>query len=668
MDLKDIKGVGDKIETKLNELGIFSIDDLMNFLPSHYIDLSSYDDINNVEIGEYALLRVTVTSIGSLSKTRKNLNYFKVIGESGNQKIELVWFNQPYLYSKLELGAEYTVWGKLTLNKFNGYEMINANFENSTEIKKLHGIVPIYRLKGIISQTIFSKIVKNALQFYKRESVIRREFELKYELMNINRIYYDIHCPDKIKDAIIAQDRLAIDDCVDRITAFRYLKDINSRSKMAKFMLDKNVIDDFIRELPFVLSDSQIKSVDEVISDMRSEHNMNRILLGDVGSGKTIVAFITMYYAVKCGYQCALMVPTEILSVQHYNNAKMLFDKFGINVKLLNASMTKREKAEIINEVNNGKIHIVIGTHSLLNEDIVFEKLGYVVIDELHKFGVRQKGVLEDKMKNIDSLVMSATPIPRSVALIYYGDLSISKLDKRYGVDNIKTYLFSDNKLSGMYDYIKKNVDNGKQCYIVCPLVEDDDGNEMFSAKDLYKELSEGVFSKYRLGLIYGKMKDVEKSIIMREFRDGKIDILVATTVIEVGIDVKNANQMVIFNASRFGLASLHQLRGRIGRDGAKAECFLHYRQGSNNDRLKIMCNCSDGYDIAEYDLDTRGCGDYLGTNQSGGSKYTFTINKRVISLSRTIADEIMNKYSISEMINPRIESLVSEMSHLTIN
>ena len=668
MTLEDVKGVGAKTREKLNSLGIYEVSDLVNYLPSHYIDLSSSDHIKDVEIGSYALLKVVITCVGAIVRKKKNIQFFKATGVSDDEKIDFIWFNQTYYHEKLIVGDEFVIWGKLERSTYGGYEMINPNFERADDVKKLKGILPIYRTKGYIPQTTFHNIIKNAISNYEVDSFVDGLTERKFHLPSIQQVFKNIHTPNNMTEAVIAQDRLAIEDCIDKILAFKKLKASNEHIKHTKFMLDTDIIEDIIAKLPFELSMSQATAIEEILRDLTSNEHMNRILLGDVGSGKTIVAFVTMFYAVKCGLQCAMMAPTEILSCQHYNGAVDLFSRLGIRVELLNSSTKSAKRKDIISRLLNHEIDILIGTHSLLNDNIEFANLGYVVIDELHKFGVKQKGKLEDKMQEIDSLVMSATPIPRSVALMYYGDLSMSKLDKRYGTDTIKTYLLGDNKLNGMYNYILNNVKKGKQAYIVCPLVEDDEGNETYSAKQLHKELTTGIFSSIRVGLLYGKMKEDDKTRIMESFRDGKIDVLIATTVIEVGIDVKNANMMLIMNANRFGLATLHQLRGRIGRDGNTAECFLHSGNNASQDRLNIMKDFNDGYDIAEADLDKRGCGDYLGTSQSGGNKFTFMINKRIISLSKTIVDELLTKKSINEFSSERLDRLIAELTNITIN
>lgn len=669
MELTDIKGVGAKTLEKLNELGIGSMQELLDYLPSHYIDFTKYDDVRNIEEGKYSFLRIRVNKVGSLRIAKRNLKFFKAEGSIEDLvRVELVWFNQPYMRTRLENGEVYAMWGKISRTDKGIFEMINPNFELESEAKKLTGIMPIYRTKGLISQSTFHSIEKCAAERFNVDNIMKKETEKKFSLMSFDDVYKKIHSPSTLKDAIFAEDRLAVNNCVERILAFKLIRELASSDKVNKFSKDISVIEKVISSLPFKLSHTQEKAVMDIIGDMKSKDHMNRILLGDVGTGKTIVAFVTMYYAVMNGYQCSMMAPTEILSFQHYRSAVEILAPFGIRLALLNASMPKKEREEIITKVNNGNIDILIGTHSLLSENVAFSNLGYVVIDELHKFGVRQKGKLEDKMKEIDSLVMSATPIPRSVALIYYGDLDVSKLEKRYSSDNIKTYIVRDEKMSGMYAHIAKGVSEGKQAYIVCPLVEDDEGNETYSAKELYTYLRDEVYKNFNVGLVYGKMKEEEKSRVMNAFRDGEIDILVATTVIEVGIDVKNASLMLIMNANRFGLATLHQLRGRIGRDGSASECFLHVSGDAPVERLNVMKNSSDGFEIAEYDLDKRGCGDYLGVSQSGGSKYTFIINKKVIALSKAIVEDMYATYEQVELRNERIAYLADSMINITAN
>ncbi len=669
MELTDIKGVGAKTLEKLGELGVLSAQDLIDYLPSHYIDFTKYDGVTDIEEGKYAFLRIRVNRVGSLRIAKRNLKFFKAEGSiEDSVRIELVWFNQPYMRARLENGEVYAMWGKLSRTDKGIFEMINPNFELESEARKLKGIMPIYRTKGLISQSVFRGIVKNAAENVTVECIVKRETERKFSLMPFSEVYRKIHAPDTLKDAIIAEDRLAVNNCVERILAFKLARELTSCDKRNKFIEDGSVTENVVSTLPFELSPTQRKAIDDIICDMKSARHMNRILLGDVGTGKTIVAFVTMYYAVMNGYQCSMMAPTEILSRQHYASAMKILAPLGVKVALLNASMTKKEREEIITKVNNGKIDILIGTHSLLSEEVTFCNLGYVVIDELHKFGVKQKGKLEDKMNETDSLVMSATPIPRSVALMYYGDLDVSKLEKRHSSSNVKTYIVRDDKTNGMYSHIAKCVRDGRQAYIVCPLVEDDEGNEIYSAKELYTYLRDSVYSDLKVGLVYGKMKEEEKSRTMDAFARGDIDVLVATTVIEVGIDVKNATEMIIMNANRFGLATLHQLRGRIGRDGSEAECFLHVAGDAPTERLGVLKNSSDGFEIAEYDLDKRGCGDYLGVNQSGGSKYTFIINKKVIALSKAVVESMIETYERSELTGERISRIAGELVNITAN
>ena len=664
MELTDVKGVGAKTAEKLNKLGIFTPRDAIYFYPKFYWDMTKETDLDSIESGDYVLLKGFLTSVSGLIRAKRGLSFCTATLNTQGKKIKLTWFNSPFVISLLKQSGEFLFWGKARLNG-KKIEMSNPSFEKAEDNKRLQGIVPIYPLKDAVGQQTFRNIVKACLD---NVHIVSRLDD--YCDLSLDKAFRTVHDPVDMDITKSARQRIAIEELVYQIIAYRIIKHNSANKKLRPYLCSIEDIRQDISDLPYQLTESQNKAIKEIIDDLRGERRTNRMLMGDVGSGKTVIALLTCLFAKQCGKQSAIMAPTEILACQHYRTALSLFgDK--LRVALLTSSTPTAEKKVIINALGKGEIDLIVGTHAVLNDKVKFSNLGLIVIDELHRFGVRQKSKLEDKAVGVDTLVMSATPIPRALALSIYGDLDMSQLYPREGTgNNISTFIMGDDKLKGLYKFIIERVSYGEQAYIVCPLVEDSEGLEVFSAKMLYKQLVKKELADLNVGLVYGSMKDKEKSEIMARFYAGDIDVLVATSVIEVGIDSQRASVMAVLNSDRFGLAALHQLRGRVGRNpNIKSYCFLHTSKQEENQRLNALQDNKDGLKIAEIDADMRGYGDFLGVNQSGGSgRIGVFINKRLIEKCKDIADSIMQEGSIYTEYDEMLEKYLGMLQGVSLN
>ena len=517
-------------------------------------------------------------------------------------------------------------------------------------------IIPIYPLTFSLTQNTLRKIIENGLQEVKQQGGLQEtlpEYILeKYKLEKINESTNNIHFPKEFEDFKKARKRLVFEELLSTQLALLQLKNSNLTDKKGIQFNAEVCMSDVINTLPFNLTKAQLRVLQEIDENMESEKSMNRLLQGDVGSGKTIVAMISAYKAVKSGYQAAILAPTAILAVQHLNNFQKILEKFDIKCELLISGITKKKKEDILERLKNGEIDILIGTHAMLEQNVEFKNLGLVVTDEQHRFGVKQRTKIAEKGQNPDVLVMSATPIPRTLALILYGDLDISIIDELPpNRKTIETFAVTKQMEERVNNFIKKQVEEGRQAYIVCPLVEDseEEDNDLKSVITLYEICQKEIFSEYNVEYIHGKMKQKEKDDIMNRFKNGEIDILISTTVIEVGVDVPNANIMVIEDAQRFGLAQLHQLRGRVGRGEYKSYCVLKYNgKGQNTkERMKVMCETNDGFVISQKDLELRGSGDFFGTAQHGIPEFKISnlfTDMDILKLAQEAAISIVEK------------------------
>ena len=619
-DVKYIKGVGPNRVLLLNKLGIFTLKDLITYYPRTYEDRSKPKYIYECEDGEEVLIEAVVCS--AMTNVRlKGKTMQRLIVRDETASATITWFNQPYLKSKFTIGNEYKFFGKAT-KKAGKVMFTSPVFDMEEKSQNTGRIVPIYPLTYNLSQNNLRKIIEAGIeQVYGKLLETLPEYILKeYKLQNINDAIKQIHFPNEFKDFNIARNRLVFEELLSVQLALLQLKNNYIQEKGIKFSKEAKM-SDVINTLPFKLTKAQLRVLEEIDNNMESEKSMNRLLQGDVGSGKTVVAMCAAYKAVKSGYQAAVMAPTAILATQHMENFKTMLEKLNVRCELLISGITKKKKEDILERLKNGEIDILIGTHAILEDNVQFKNLGLVVTDEQHRFGVKQRTKIAEKGENPDVLVMTATPIPRTLALILYGDLDISIIDELPpNRKKIDTFAVNKNMTERVNSFIEKQLKEGRQAYIVCPLVEENEEMDLKSVEKLYETYSKEVFPQYKVEYIHGKMKPKEKDDIMERFKNKEIDVLISTTVIEVGVDVPNSNIMVIENAERFGLAQLHQLRGRVGRGQYKSYCILKFegKGEKTKERMKVMCETNDGFVISEKDLELRGSGDFFGTMQHG--------------------------------------------------
>ena len=649
-DVKYIKGVGPNRVKLLNKLGVFTLKDLITYYPRTYEDRSKPKNIIECIDGEETLISgYAVTSVNDIRLKGKTMQKLVIKDETGMATI--TWFNQSYLKSRFEVGKKYKFYGRIN-NQYGKISMTSPVFDDIDKDNNTGKIIPIYPLTFSLSQNVLRKIIENGLSEIegKIEETLPEKMLKEYKLEELNKAIKEIHFPQEFKDFDKARNRLVFEELFAVQLALLELKNkYITEDKGIQFSKDAK-ISDIINELPFKLTKAQLKVLEEIDNNMESDKPMNRLLQGDVGSGKTVVAMCAAYKAVKSGYQAAIMAPTAILASQHLENFKKIFDRLNIKCELLISGITKKKKEEILQELKEEKIDILIGTHALIEENVVFKNLGLVVTDEQHRFGVKQRTKIAQKGENPDVLVMTATPIPRTLALILYGDLDISIIDELPpNRKQIETFAVGKNMTQRVNLFIKKQIQQGRQAYIVCPLVEDDEESNLKSVEKLYKEYKTTIFPEYKVEYIHGKMKTKDKDSIMKDFKDGKIDILISTTVIEVGVDVPNSNIMVIENAERFGLAQLHQLRGRVGRGEYESYCILKCegKSETTKKRMKVMCETNDGFIISEKDLELRGAGDFFGTMQHGIPEFKIANlfeDIPILKLAQEAATKIINE------------------------
>lgn len=620
--LTEIRGVGLKTEAAFNKINIYTIRDLLNAVPKSYIDLSSAKPLEKAKSGDFCLCRASIFLKRKPIK-KKRLIVFKADAKSGDKKVELVWFNTLFVSKVLEEGKDYCFYGKVSLE--NGkYIFINPKYELDEENNGDGlNIISHYRTGGLIGQKKYARIVEEALSLPQTGSLISADIEKKYNLMPLYDAFCYAHKPDclgqRLQNALY---RIETEKLIRLIGGYRAAKSDNKDNKYGIYKyqtkLDLNLYE---KKLSFCLTPSQKEVLIKASDEIYKSGKFNGILCGDVGSGKTIVGFILALYAAANGLQSAIMAPAELLCRQHFKALCPLCEKFSFKTAILTSATKAKERKEIIKQLQNHEIDILVGTQSLLNEEIKFDKLSFVVQDEQHKFGVAQRTSLIDKGNDVNVLTLSATPIPRSLQLVAYGDIERFYIERRYK-SNIVTSIVKKEKRHNMWKYLEKECICGNgQAYIVAPKIEnceDEDENSNENVNALYDELLE-YFPEEKLGCLHGKMPAEKKSEIIKRFDDGQIRILISTTVIEVGINIINANYIVIMQAENFGLATLHQLRGRVGRGGQKAFCFL-YTEKPPSDGLKFLCECSDGLKVAEKDFEIRGCGEIFGIDQSGDS------------------------------------------------
>ena len=620
-NIQFVKGIGPKKAEKMARLGIFTVKDALYYFPRQFEDRSRQKKIFQLEEGEKTGVRVKIDRINSVSRRKFSITEFYVSDDTG--KAKLVFFNKAYLRNTFRVGDIVKVFGSVKKNLGPVTELHNCEIEYDKLDKNTGIIVPVYSLTAGVGNKEVMGMIRNIFESsdISIDEYLPKWLVDKYNLCGVDFAIKNMHFPEKKENVKIAMYRLIFEELLFLQLGLFTVKGNNKVGKGIRFRRHKDM-DKIEEKLPFKLTRAQQKAYDEIIEDMTSDRIMNRLVQGDVGSGKTVVAQLALANCVLNGYQGAYMAPTEILAKQHMESFKDFFEGTGIRVEVLTGSSTKKEAREILEDLASGQVDILIGTHALIEDRVEFASLGLVITDEQHRFGVNQRGRLTSKSENPDVLVMTATPIPRTLALILYGDLDISIIDELPpGRKPIETLAIEKRKRESYYmSKVRSEIEKGRQVYVVCPLVEESETLDLKSASEVYDELRYDFFKDLRVGLLHGKMKASEKDQVMEAFKNHELDILVSTTVIEVGVNVPNASLMIIENAERFGLAQLHQLRGRVGRGSEKSYCTLIY--GSKTEicrhRMAIMEETNDGFKISEKDLELRGPGDFFGTRQHG--------------------------------------------------
>lgn len=660
-NIQYVKGVGEKRAQSLSRLGIDTVGVLLSFYPRAYKDLSKIELAYDAVFEEVVCIKAKIVTPIEEHYIRKNLTLYKFRVSDSSGIVGITIFNNKYLADRLNFGSTYLFYGKITggfyVREISSPEIFEENY---------NCITPVYSATASVSSNYISKIIRNALENIEFEDILSDEIRGKYNLCDIKFALENIHFPRSEQSLQRARERLVFEELFLLQCGMQYLRSSN-RGRTAAAM-KRDYTDNFTMALPFTLTNAQLRCIKDCVYDMAKNVPMARLLQGDVGSGKTAVAAAVAFNAVKNGYQTILMAPTVILAEQHYNTFCSFLDRFGIKCTLLKSSLSKRDKKHIYNEIKEGRVDVIIGTHAVLNENLEYNNVGLVITDEQHRFGVAQRDALGKKGQSPHKLVMSATPIPRTLAMTIYGELDISIIDEYpKGRQKIETYSVTADYEKRVYKYIQKHLQEGKQGYIVCPLIEESE-NQHESVEKLFEQLSSGIFKNYRLGLLHGKMSSAEKEKVMLDFAMGTIQLLVCTTVVEVGIDVPNAAIIVIKDAELFGLSQLHQLRGRVGRGDHKSTCIMisKNQDSTNNDRLKVITGTNDGFKIAEEDLKLRGPGDFLGKRQHGLPELKiadFVSDYNVLKETRVLAKEILsNDKQLSLVQNKKLREKILNM------
>lgn len=615
--LQYLKGVGETRAKQFAKLGLYSVGSLLRYYPLRYEDWSLVVPIYDAPLNEMCCIKANVLSAPVEGRTKNNTLLCKTSVSDGSDILNMVFFNNKYISSSLKEGQEYLFFGKLTKNRHGVVEMLSPAFAPARDAEKIR---PIYRQSGTLNSKFIERCVLLALSGLKGNIPETLPYDIikKYRLPSLEAALNNIHFPQDHAALDAAKRRLVFEELL--LLQLGLLRMKNDNMSLDSPSIQNDFTGEFLDLLPFKPTRAQIRCVAEAVSDMKKGRSMSRLLSGDVGSGKTAVAAAIMYSVCKNGFQCAMMVPTEVLAAQHFATLTKMYDTTGICVEPLTGSTPAKEKRRIKDALINGNCHIVVGTHAIIQSDVSFSNLGLVITDEQHRFGVAQRAALGVKGKSPHMLVMSATPIPRTLAMVVYGDLDVSLLDEMpVGRVPVKTYQVTTAYRNRIYAFIKKHIDKGRQAFVICPLVEESKSG-LVPAVQYFEFLRDTHFKKYKIGLLHGQMKSGEKYAVMSDFSSGKISLLVSTIVIEVGIDLPNANVMLIENAERFGLSQLHQLRGRIGRGSEQSFCILVSDAQSSDalERFDILCKNTDGFAIADKDLQMRGPGDFFGNRQHG--------------------------------------------------
>lgn len=621
---KYIKGVGPKIYSLLNKLDIYTVENVLYYFPTRYEDRSNLTPINKVKPETTNTIEGEVVAT-TLRRSKSGMPIFQIAIRDKTATIYAIWFNQPYLKNSIKKGMNLILHGKIE----KSYQLLQINSpeyeiaDKKTDSIHMGRIVPIYQLTEGLSQKRLRRIIYNALDLTSKvEEYLPSEIIGRKKLIPLSNALEEIHFPSNKKGFIKARKRLVFDEffLLQIVVAVKRKNYMNEKSGI-QHQLDREPFYGLEELFDFTLTKSQKKVINQIVSDMCKGIPMNRLLQGDVGSGKTVVSMFAALLSLISGYQVAFMVPTEILAIQHYKKIKSIFSKLDYEVELLIGSLKNKEAQEVRERIKDGEVDIVIGTHTLIQGGVKFANLSLVIIDEEHRFGVLQRSKLRQKGKNPDVLIMTATPIPRTLTMTLYGDMDISVIEGLPpGRKMAKTYWVNSEKKEEIYQFIKKKLKEGRQCYVVYPLIEESEKMDLKSATQMYEKFEEQIFKDFQVGLLHGKMKSERRDKVLKGFMDNDIDMLVTTTVIEVGMDIPNASILMVENAERFGLSQLHQLRGRISRAGYQPHCILvsDVENSSAKERLESLVNTVDGFEIAESDLKLRGPGEFIGTKQHG--------------------------------------------------
>ena len=649
MLLSDIKGIKSKRLEILNNAGIYTPVDLISFFPKKYIDKTKLTSLSNAKDGEEVLLLASTQEDIKVNYIKKNMSIVKAKFIYDNKPVYITYFNQPYMAKNIQKNKYYYISGKL--KKKGGFTISNPTLYPFTGDNLP---IPVYsKIKGLPQNTLVSAI-DTVLSSVRLNGYIPSFLANQHNLIEINSAYFNVHHPQSVEQAKIANRTVSIEYLNYMISVYALVRKQNKDKKTRKYEERKSQFLDFVKSLPFSLTLDQKTTIQQILDDLKNG-SCNRLVQGDVGCGKTVVAMCIMYFAYLNGYQSVFMAPTEVLAFQHYKTAINYLEDKGVKVAYLCGSIKKSEREKTLERIANGEVNVIVGTHALFSSDVAFKNLSLVITDEQQRFGVKQRSAIENKTIDADVVAMTATPIPRTLALTLYGELQVSTIKTLpQNKAQIKTRFIPEQKIDSMWNYIVDKANAGEQTYVVCPTIEEDEDSALSSVKEVYEKAKQLLGDS--VGVIHGQLKEETKNRIMNQFALGEIKVLVATTVIEVGIDVKNATTMVIYNADRFGLSSLHQLRGRVGRGDKESYCFVLTDNESDSvkERIDYFCSCSNGFDLSEYDFEKRGGGDFLGTAQHGGSG-EFEFNADTIRTAKSISDTLLSDENYCKTIRKTV-------------
>ncbi len=672
MDLTVIKGISEKRQKDFASMGIYDTADLIKHFPRAFLDLTKVKPLSDCMNNEYVLTVGRIINVPkSFVSSSKKIKYVKIICEQNGVPFTVIWFNQPYVLKKLVSNEEYLFYGRVK-NEYGQSTITNPSFEPVESNYRLKGIIPQYSLAGTLTQKVVRDSINLALRVEKINDAIPYDLQKKYMLAPLGAAYKEVHNPNTMALCREAQERIALEEYFTLICAFRLIKGDSEQVRVNKYDVTKEDVRGFIDNFEYTFTKGQLTAVGDIYSDLTGATVMNRLIEGDVGCGKTAVALTGIFMAAKSGYQAVMLAPTEVLAEQNFKIVSKYLNNF--NVEILTGSKTVKEKRIIKEKLKTGEIQILVATHAVLQDDVIFQNLAFAVCDEQHRFGVSQRSKLLSKGDNVcDLLVMSATPIPRTLSLIFYGDLNVTIIkDKPKQRATVSTHIVPAYKYDGMLSFVRKEAQNGRQTYFVCPKIEEDEEGTVMSVTELYSGLKNKL-PDLRIALLHGKMKDKEKSEIMTAFKNKEYDCLVSTTVIEVGVDVPDATVMVIYDADRFGLSQLHQLRGRVGRSDLQSYCFLLTNSTTDKavERLNVFVDCDNGFDIADKDYEMRGSGDFLGERQSGkfiGEVGNLYHGAQTVLFAKKLCDEAFSRGQIDASVKESAYKKYEKLQNVSLN